>query len=231
MIKNLSTPKPPKLYGPEYSAWRERVSGVTMERLRETFIYDDSNPAAPLVRINRKAGRQHHEGRIGGKYRRLRIGGVNYVMSRMVWVWWHGPIPENMEIDHIDRDGQNNRIENLRLVSRSDNLRNMCISGRSMYRGVSWYAKNEKWMASLRGADGQFVFLGYFDSEREASAVYDAGMRLFHGPEHPHPSNVSEGLIDQSQVDALPIGNITPIRKSLGITARQWAEAKHAAAE
>lgn len=226
MIKDLSTPKPPKLYGSEYAAWCERVNGITMDRLRETFGYDEANPAAPLVRIKQGRGKTPKTERTSGsKYRRLKVGDRYYSMSRMVWVWHHGSIPGDMELDHINRDSQDNRIENLRIVSRSDNNRNRQISGKSMYRGVTWMDARGKWAAQIM-ANGRGVHIGLFDTEAEAASAWDAGMRLFHGPDHTHPSNTSEGLINRSQVDSLPIGELVPLRKALGLTARQWAKAK-----
>lgn len=44
--------------------------------------------------------------------------------ARIIWVMHHGPIPEGMEIDHIDRDPSNNHLDNLRLVSRLQNMAN-----------------------------------------------------------------------------------------------------------
>ena len=43
---------------------------------------------------------------------------------RCVWVWHNGEIPDGMEINHIDADRGNNRIENLELVNHSQNMRN-----------------------------------------------------------------------------------------------------------
>lgn len=41
---------------------------------------------------------------------------------RCVWVWFHGDIPEGYEINHIDADRGNNRIENLEVVNHSQNM-------------------------------------------------------------------------------------------------------------
>ena len=44
-------------------------------------------------------------------------------MHRVVWAWHHGRLP-TMQIDHINGNGFDNRIENLREVSQSENMRN-----------------------------------------------------------------------------------------------------------
>ncbi|WKV16793.1 HNH endonuclease [Escherichia phage PH1061] len=38
-----------------------------------------------------------------------------------------GPLPDGMEVDHIDRDGHNNRIDNLRIVTRQVNVCNTSV--------------------------------------------------------------------------------------------------------
>lgn len=45
----------------------------------------------------------------------------NIQVHRLVWILNFGAIPDGLEIDHIDRNPSNNRIENLRLVTRSQN--------------------------------------------------------------------------------------------------------------
>jgi hypothetical protein len=57
-------------------------------------------------------------------YARLKINGISYQLSRIVWAVCKGEDPGTMVIDHIDRDKQNNTIGNLRCVTQADNNRN-----------------------------------------------------------------------------------------------------------
>lgn len=65
------------------------------------------------------AGTTHHYG-----YRVVNFKGKMYQQHRIVWELHHGPIPAHLTIDHIDRDGTNNLLSNLRLADASLQNRN-----------------------------------------------------------------------------------------------------------
>lgn len=56
-----------------------------------------------------------------GQYSQVRINRKRYMLHRVIWCLFNGVIPAGMTIDHRDLDKQNNRIENLRLLSQGDN--------------------------------------------------------------------------------------------------------------
>lgn len=51
-----------------------------------------------------------------------------YLKHRFVWECFHGEIPRKLEIDHINRNKEDNRLENLRVVSRRSNMFNTCYN-------------------------------------------------------------------------------------------------------
>ena len=55
------------------------------------------------------------------RYWRICLNCKIYSLHRLIWIYFNGSIPIDMEIDHIDRDTFNNKIENLRLVTSSQN--------------------------------------------------------------------------------------------------------------
>jgi hypothetical protein len=57
-------------------------------------------------------------------YIRASINKKSYNLARIVWIFHKGDIPENLTVDHIDCDKQNNKLENLRLATRAEQLRN-----------------------------------------------------------------------------------------------------------
>lgn len=73
-----------------------------------------------------------------GRYRSFVLNHKRYYTHRVVWELVNGPIPEGMCIDHIDGNGLNNRIENLRVTSLSLNQRNrkMVKTNRTGIHGV-----------------------------------------------------------------------------------------------
>lgn len=68
---------------------------------------------------------------------------------RIIWLLSYGEWPKGV-IDHIDGNGFNNKLENLRDVTQSENMRNarMKSSNKSGVTGVSWSTQREKWIAS-----------------------------------------------------------------------------------
>lgn len=78
------------------------------------------------------------------------------------------------EIDHINRDGLDNRRENLRIVTSSENSSNMGkIKGTSSkYIGVYWDKKRRKWTAEVKKNYKKY-YVGRYDCEEEAGRARD----------------------------------------------------------
>lgn len=106
------------------------------------------------------------------KYYSVRHEGTYYFCHHVVWTLFHGLIPEMRIIDHVDRNGHNNKIENLKIKTSTGNGYNKSPTGASKYKGVSWFARDKKWLARL-GTKNGFIFLGYHDTQIEAAMVWD----------------------------------------------------------
>ena len=81
--------------------------------------------------------------------------------------------PNYKECDHINRVKHDNRRENLRNVTRSENIYN---SGKrknssSRYKGVTWNKNSRCWVAQIQVRGGR-IHLGYFYDELDASDAY-----------------------------------------------------------
>ena len=136
---------------------------ITQELVRSLFDYhEDGYLIWKASRVNRVGCRAGHFDK-GTGYYRLGVMGRNLNLHRVIFIWHHGYNPENC-VDHIDRDPTNNRIENLREITkqcngRNCNLRSTNVSG---ITGVSSYG-GSKWIAQIT-VNGKHLHLGVFAS-------------------------------------------------------------------
>lgn len=115
-------------------------------------------------------------------YRVIGINGRNYFAHRLIYVMHHGPIPENMLVDHIDRDVSNNRIENLRLATNAQNTYNSAIynSNTSGCKGVCFVGHDNIWIAYIM-VNRKRIHLGRFKTKEQASIAYQQASQKHHG--------------------------------------------------
>ena len=101
-------------------------------------------------------------------YRRITVGGKTVMAHRIAWAMHHGEWPKN-DIDHINGIKDDNRIENLRDVSRSLNARNrgVRVDNNSGVSGVSYSKERDRWVAYINVGSKQ-VTLGCFKTKEDA---------------------------------------------------------------
>jgi hypothetical protein len=142
---------------------------ITQKRVKELFLYKDGSlfwqTHRSGVRADGVAGCPNGRG-----YLLVRVDGKPYKAHRLVFLYHHGYMPEN-DVDHIDRDRSNNKIENLREVSRSCNMRNSTQqnSTSSGVKGITWDKAHQKWQAKIK-ANGTTKYLGIYSDFTEAVA-------------------------------------------------------------
>src|SRR5215471_11018220 len=105
------------------------MTGTLTERLTETFTYDPefgtlSYRKTGIIISGQNARTSTNQPR-KSQYGTARFEGKIYPISRITWALVHGQWPDpNLVIDHINGDTRDNRITNLRLITRSENAIN-----------------------------------------------------------------------------------------------------------
>ena len=107
-------------------------------------------------RKRKRAGTKHIEG-----YRSITVRGFRLLEHRLIWLFVYGNFPEG-DIDHINGIRDDNRLINLRNVSRNHNNLN-----RSGDIGVCFYSRDSIWVAYI-GVNYMKIHLGRFKTKEEA---------------------------------------------------------------
>ena len=172
-----------------------KADSITPEMLRELIDYDPNTgklyfkerpmSAFPSDRIGkawntRCAGKEACSTYSKG-YRFGPINGIPCIAHRVAWAVYYGEWPSK-DIDHINQVKDDNRIENLRLATDSENLRNipMFSSNTSGYKGVSKDKRSGRWVARV-STGKEYKWIGSFASKEEASKAYLAAAMNYHG--------------------------------------------------
>lgn len=115
-------------------------------------------------------------------YHRIQIGSETWMLYRLIWIYHYGEIPVGMTVDHKDHDKTNNKIENLRLATRSEQnkyqrKRSNCSS---KFIGVHWRERAKKFEVYVNNyvdGDRKSKYLGSYTDENVAAQVRDDFIR------------------------------------------------------
>ncbi len=154
---------------------------ITQQLLHDYFEYQDDGHLYRKHKTNngtsvgRHFGGLHKQsGYITGKF-------FGYAAEhRLIFMYHHGYFPK--EIDHINKDRADNRIENLRDVNRTQNKLNTTkqSNNKSQYKNVV-YRPDTKQYRSWVSFEGHRINMPNFDTAKEASKYRDKVARLLHG--------------------------------------------------
>lgn len=154
---------------------------LTQALVRELFDYD---PEGFLVwKVDQPF--QKTKGKIAGYvdrrgYAYVDISSNHYGLHRLIFLWHFGYFPQM--VDHISRDHTDNRIENIRASTASQNGCNQ--RGRdntsSKWKGVSFHKAKCNWRTYV-SMNKKPHYLGSFENEADAAMVYNEVALVLHG--------------------------------------------------
>jgi len=162
---------------------------ITQEKLKANLTYCANTGNFKWVNIDKythrvKAG--DIAGWVDDKYHKIMINGKSYRSHRLAWLYVYGYMPS--EIDHIDHDGLNNKLVNLREVTRDENLKNKpkYCNNKSGVTGVTWRKDNNKWFSFI-SYKGKRKHLGSRGSLFDAVCLRKAAEHKYgYHPNHGH---------------------------------------------
>jgi len=151
----------------------------TKEKLHSIFCYENGNlfwkSHKYKAYIGKKAGTLNPNG-----YIYISINSKQYFAHRLIFLMNHGYLPKT--IDHINNNKSDNRIENLRPATISENGLNRKTSknNSSGVKNVAWCKSSKKWKVSMT-VNGKDKYFGVYDNLELADLVAQEARDKFHG--------------------------------------------------
>lgn len=144
------------------------------KEIRKRLVYDYTSGEFTWIngpREGMKAGTNTRDGV------QIRMNKQGYKAHILAWIYAYGEFPA-MDIDHKDRNWQNNRLDNLRLATKSQNQVNTRRNNKFGYKGIQ--KSGNKWAAKIRIGKTK-VHLGVFDTKEQAHEAFMSKSRELHG--------------------------------------------------
>jgi hypothetical protein len=155
---------------------------IDQETVKKLFHYDaesgmllwrygNGRNVKPWQEVKAKNGHGYYTAKIHGK---------SYLAHRLAWLYVHGTFPEQ-DIDHKNRIRNDNRLRNLRAVSRTDNCQNISLPShnKSGHIGVSWFKNHDCWTVYVK-VNKKNKWLGYYKNLNDAIAARKEGEKQYY---------------------------------------------------
>lgn len=158
--------------------WRRRSIIISKSELHYHFEYRDGHCGGRFhYSYSDKSRRAVWNIRWYG-YRRGTLKGKIYQEHKLIWLYYHGEWP-TLQVDHLNGIRDDNRIENLRIVTDQENQfnRKSVKGSSSKYKGVSWCQTVKKWLVNYTLNRGKSEAYGYFEDEVETAKAYDQAVK------------------------------------------------------
>lgn len=152
---------------------------LTFEEAKELFVYDGETG---IIKWRKRTCRRQRSNMVAGNtwpngrgYTQINIKGKIYPAHRIAMLLAYGFYGDGLQVDHINHTRDDNRLSNLRFVTRTGNQRNRSRNSNNTtgVTGVYYHKGTRKYMAYIK-VDGVQIHLGYFASLGEAAKVRKA---------------------------------------------------------
>ena len=150
-------------------------------QLKDLFMYENGKLLVNKPNLRSKLKHGDRAGSINqGGYRFVRIQNKVYLEHRLIYTMFYGDCPKFL--DHINGNKSDNRIENLRPCTTTQNQQNKKLSkvNKSGYKGVCWREEKKVWRVAIR-ANGKRIEIGSFRDLELAGLVADMAREKYHG--------------------------------------------------
>jgi hypothetical protein len=154
---------------------------LTQEELKEYLSYNPMDGVFTWLKHN---NRKDLIGKKAGTYKvsyiHIWVNSKSYMAHRLAWLYMTGEFPDS-NLDHKDCNGHNNKWENIRKATDTQNCynRTKMKSNTSGYKGV-YFVRENKYRA-LSSINSVRHHLGYFKTAQEAAEVYRKFAKEHHG--------------------------------------------------
>jgi len=157
---------------------------ITHERVKELFDYHPDGELIRKIRAsNQPAGKVLGCISLAKDEKYYKIAMINYKfysLHQLIYFYHHKSWAKR--IDHIDGNGLNNKIENLRECTQSQNIANSKIgkANTSGFKGVTYRKDTNKWQAAIM-LNGKHISLGSYEEKEDAAKAYDNSAKKLRG--------------------------------------------------
>lgn len=155
---------------------------MSQEKIKELFDYRDGalywkTLTSRKIKLGARAGTIKND----SGYEIVCVNRRLYRTHRLIWVMFNGDIPDGFVIDHIDRNRANNNLNNLRVVTISQNTRNAkrFSTNTTGVRGIYFDRGMKKYCARIYTVPYKCKILGYYDNLAEAKSVRLEAEKLY----------------------------------------------------
>ena len=152
------------------------ISVLTQARLKQLLHY---NPDTGVFSSNHRRYRGEAVGSNHQGYLRITVDCRHYRAHRLAYLYMEGVFPSKL-VDHKNNKRDDNRWENLRCCTHTQNLLNTPKKKGGGYKNVFWDKKTGRWMVRLQ-MNRRIEYFGYYKDQELAGLVAEEARNKYHG--------------------------------------------------